>query len=179
MMKIKKLSINGCLEIQLNIIEDMRGRFVKTFNRDCYLSEKLETNFAEEYYSISKKNVIRGMHFQAPPHDHIKIVYCIDGEVFDVVLDLRTNSPTYGVVNTVNLSSKKGNLIYIPKGVAHGFCVTSEEATLVYKVSTVHAPNLDEGIAWDSVAIDWPTKNPIISDRDKSFSPFASFISPF
>jgi len=179
MFEIRQLGIQGCFEIQPKILDDNRGRFVKIFNRDEYLSAALETSFAEEYYSISKKNVIRGMHFQIPPLDQVKLVYCTDGEVFDVVLDLRLDSPTYGEVNSLSLSRKKANLIYIPKGVAHGFCATSEEATLVYKVSTVYAPELDAGIAWDSIGVEWPTKSPIISERDKSFVSLSKFTSPF
>ena len=92
---------------------------------------------------------------------------------------MRLNSPTYGKANSLYLSRKKANLIYIPKGVAHGFCAISEEATLVYKVSTVYSPELDAGVAWDSIGIDWPTMSPIISDRDKSFISLPNFISPF
>jgi dTDP-4-dehydrorhamnose 3,5-epimerase len=179
MFEINQLSIEGCLELRPKIMEDVRGQFIKIFNTNQYLAAGLEISFEEEYYSTSKKNVIRGMHFQRPPLDHVKIVYCTAGEVFDVVLDLRANSPTYGEVNTLFLSRKKANVVYIPKGVAHGFCATSEEATLVYKVSTVYAPELDGGVAWDSIGIEWPTRSPIISDRDKSFVSFANFISPF
>jgi dTDP-4-dehydrorhamnose 3,5-epimerase len=179
MFEIKQIGIQGSFEIQPKILDDNRGRFVKIFNRDQFFSKALETSFAEEYYSISKKNVIRGMHFQIPPLDHVKLVYCTDGEVFDVVLDLRLDSATYGEARSLYLSREKANIIYIPKGVAHGFCVISEEATLVYKVSTVYAPELDAGISWDSIGVDWPTKLPIISDRDKSFSSFSNFINPF
>ena len=109
----------------------------------------------------------------------MKLVYCVQGEVLDVVLDLRKGSPTYGTVDTFNLSAEKGNYLYIPKGMAHGFLATSETATLVYKVSTVYDPLNDMGVRWDSFGFNWPTSTPIISDRDSNIKPLSEFDSPF
>jgi dTDP-4-dehydrorhamnose 3,5-epimerase len=171
--------INGCYEIDINILNDPRGRFVKVFHADEFKKNGLETEFLEEYYSVSHKRVIRGLHFQAPPDDHVKMVYCVQGEVFDVVLDLRVGSPTYNEIRTFNLSAAKGNAIYIPKGLAHGFCVLSESATLIYKVSTVYSQQFDMGIHWSSAGVNWPISNPILSDRDLSFKRLTEFQSPF
>jgi len=179
MFQINPTAIPGCYEIQPRIFDDARGRFVKVFQRNAFIELGLEYNFAEEYYSISHKNVIRGMHFQLPPMDHVKIVYCVEGEVLDAVVDLRVGSSTYGQFELFELSSTKANSIYIPKGMAHGFCALSERAIMVYKVSTVYSPAHDAGVLWDSVGIPWPTTGAVLSARDKAFSRLEEFMSPF
>ncbi len=179
MFDITKSKIPGCLELQPKILEDARGRFVKVFHEQAFAEHGLETKFAEEYYSISSKNVIRGLHFQLPPMDHVKMVYCVEGEVIDVVVDLRVGSPAYGQHAIFELSAQKANSVYIPKGLAHGFCVLSEEAIMVYKVGTVYSPKHDAGISWDSVGIVWPTSEANLSLRDKNFPTLAQFDSPF
>ncbi|WP_323140462.1 dTDP-4-dehydrorhamnose 3,5-epimerase [Massilia phyllosphaerae] len=179
MFTLKPSAIPGCHEVLPRIMHDARGSFVKVFHADAFRELGLETAFTEEYYSHSHKGVIRGMHFQTPPADHVKMVYCVQGEVFDVVLDLRVGSPTYGQATTFTLSAEAGNYLYIPKGLAHGFCAVSDTATLVYKVSTVYAPENDAGVLWSSVGVDWPVDAPILSDRDARFSPFSEFESPF
>lgn len=171
--------LSGCHAIQPHVIDDARGRFVKVYHQEAFAEAGMETSFAEEYYSHSRRGVIRGLHFQTPPHDHVKMVYCVHGEVFDVVLDLRVGSPTYGKTATFHLSADKANYLYIPKGLAHGFCATSDTATLIYKVSTVYAPQHDAGILWSSVDVDWPTDQPILSERDTRFVALADFVSPF
>jgi dTDP-4-dehydrorhamnose 3,5-epimerase len=161
------------------VFEDTRGRFVKVFHQGAFAELGLETNFAEEYYSVSRQGVIRGMHFQTPPMDHVKVVYCTQGAVFDVVVDLRRGSPTYGQAVTFSLCAEDGNFVYIPKGMAHGFCVVSESATLVYKVSTVYAPEQDAGILSSSVNVEWPVHAPVMSNRDLEFPSLSQFESPF
>ena len=178
-MDLIKTQIDGCFELQASILDDARGRFVKIFNESEFESVELETVFKEQYYSVSKKNVIRGMHFQLPPFDHVKLVSCLRGTVFDVVIDLRVGSPTYGKSETFELSADKANSIYIPKGMAHGFCSLSDEAILVYNVSTEYAPEYDSGILWNSIDISWPIQDAILSVRDHAFIPFDKFVSPF
>ena len=179
MFKIKRSKIDGCCELTPNIFEDNRGSFVKVFHDEAFADLGLENKFAEEYYSKSFKGVIRGLHFQVPPEDHVKLVYCISGSVFDVVVDLRVGSPTFGQYDTFNLCADDANMVYIPKGMAHGFCSLSESSTLVYKTSTTYNPTCDSGILWNSVDIDWPDKDPVLSNRDKNFCDFKSFKSPF
>jgi len=171
--------IPGCYEIQPRVLDDIRGRFVKVFHANVFLELGLEASFAEDYYSVSRKGVIRGMHFQAPPADHVKVAYCVQGGVFDVVLDLRVGSPTYGQAASFNVTAEKANLVYIPRGLAHGFCPVSEVATLVYKVSTVYSPEYDSGVLWNSIGIDWPVASAVLSERDRAFKPFSEFKSPF
>ena len=179
MFKLEYGHLPGCIEIHPRIFNDTRGRFVKVFHRDEFQKLGLDTNFHEEYYSTSIRGVIRGLHFQTPPNDHNKVVFCVKGDVLDVLLDLRRGSPTYGKVATYLLSEEKGNFLYIPKGIAHGFCVLSSEATLVYKVSSVYNQTSDAGILWSSVQVDWPVSNPIVSGRDLGFPELANFESPF
>jgi len=179
MFQIRELVLKGCYELKSKVLDDFRGKFVKIFHEDEFKMMGLETNFSEEYYSESKKNVIRGMHFQTPPMDHVKLVYCVEGSAIDAVVDLRVNSETYGQFTLFELSASKGNAIYIPKGMAHGFCVLSEKAIMVYKVSTIYSPENDTGIHWNSINIPWPTSSPIVSDRDQGLPPFNQFLSPF
>jgi len=179
MFDIKTCKIKGCLELQPKVFADNRGKFVKVFHEQAFANLGLETNFVEEYYSVSNKHVIRGLHFQLPPMDHVKMVYCVQGEAMDVVVDLRLNSPTYGQHVSFKLSSSKANSIYIPKGLAHGFCALSENTIMVYNVSTVYSPEHDAGISWDSVGIEWPTQEANLSQRDLSFCTLTEFNSPF
>lgn len=179
MFKIEPSKLAGCYKFSPKVIGDTRGRFVKIFHEPSYSALGLEINFAEEYYSVSHKNVIRGLHFQVPPVDHVKMVYCLEGHALDVVLDLRVGSPTYGQYEMFELNSINSSSIYIPKGMAHGFCALSENTIMVYKVSTVYSPAHDAGILWSSVGVQWPTTEPILSARDQSFLTLEQFESPF
>lgn len=176
---LKHTTIPGCYELQPMVIEDERGSFVKTFHKGDFAAHGLKTVWAEQYYSVSKQRVLRGLHFQTPPHDHVKIVHCIAGDVFDVVVDLRKGSQTYGQFACINLSAKHGNMIYLDSGLAHGFYTISETATLVYSVTSAYAPEHDAGIRWDSINIPWPDRDPILSARDKAFPGLADYHSPF
>jgi dTDP-4-dehydrorhamnose 3,5-epimerase len=178
-IEIKETTIKGCVELLPKQFNDSRGKFVKTFHEQTFEELHLTTHFAEEYYSVSYNNVLRGLHFQTPPSDHIKVVYCLDGEVMDVVVDLRKGSPTYGKHDIIGLSSKKANMLYIPSGMAHGFYTISEKAVMLYKVTTVYDHANDTGIRWDSCGIAWPSKEPVISERDSKFISFNEFNSPF
>ena len=179
MFEFQETTLPGCFEIHPKIIHDNRGRFVKTFHKDLFKEKGIQTDFREEYYSHSKKGVIRGMHFQTPPSDHEKLVYCISGEVIDVIVDLRIGSPTYGQHAAFTLNAAKATSLYIPKGMAHGFYATSDLATLIYKVSTIYDQSNDSGILWSSIGFNWPTHDPITSERDKYFCRLVDFASPF
>lgn len=159
--------------------EDMRGTFIKTFHQDTFKEKNIESNFKESFYSYSKKNVIRGMHFQNPPHDHAKLVYVTQGAVLDVVVDLRRGSPVYGKFFSAELSSENHQLIYMPKGCAHGYLSTKDNSCVIYMHTTIHAPSADGGIHFESFGFDWGVGNPIVSDRDRSFRPLDDYKSPF
>jgi dTDP-4-dehydrorhamnose 3,5-epimerase len=178
-MQIIDTKLKGCFEIQPAIHKDLRGEFVKTFHLPTFSKAGVSEGFPEEYYSVSKKHVIRGLHFQLPPDDHKKLVNVISGTVMDVVVDLRVGSPTYQQHMITELSDFKRNALLIPSGMAHGFCVLSDSATMIYRTSTVHSPKNDSGILWNSIGIDWPTLMPIVSERDLLLPKMNKFISPF
>ncbi len=161
--------ISGCNELQPKVVKDVRGTFIKTFCKDLFEEKGLRTDWVEQYYTVSRYNVLRGLHYQVPPHDHAKLVYCVLGEVLDVAVDLREGSPTYGKFTCVTLSSRKCNMLYLERGLAHGFYTKSELAILMYNVTSLYAPEYDMGIRWDSAAIPWPNESPILSDRDREF----------
>ncbi len=177
--KITTCPINGVFIIESSVFTDERGIFIKTFHENFFMGSHFNTFFKEEYYSVSNKNVIRGMHFQTPPFAHEKIVYCVNGKILDVILDLRKESPTYKKSFSVELNGSDGKIIYIPKGLAHGFCALIDNSIMMYKVSTVYCQNNDCGVRWDSFNFTWPVEKPIISSRDLSFPPLETFNNPF
>lgn len=177
-MEVKETSIPGCFEIMPFRQRDERGEFVKTFHEGFYRQHGLSFAAKEEYFSTSKQGVLRGMHFQLPPHHHAKLVYCLAGSILDVLVDLRIDSPQYGVPVTFALDDVERRILFIPAGVAHGFYTLSEWATLVYKTSTVHAPTADAGILWSSFDV-WPTRAPNLSPRDQGHPLLKDFTSPF
>jgi len=168
-MNVLPTTLDGVFEIENKRFEDHRGGFVKAFHADEFSKNDLETDFKESFYSVSGKGVLRGMHFQLSPHDHAKLVYVTDGEILDVAVDIRKNSSTFGECFSTILSSENAKSLYMDKGFAHGFLVLSESATVVYMVSTVHAPESDSGIKWDSFGFDWGIDCPVVSDRDAAF----------
>lgn len=178
-MRAEETEIPGCILLHPNAIKDSRGVFVKTFQATLFKKLGLDTEFKEDYFSISRQGVLRGMHFQIPPGDHSKLVYCIDGSVLDVVLDLRRDLPSYGEVYSTELDSHSGKLLYIPSGCAHGFYTRSANATMVYKTTSEYDPQCDQGILWSSIPLKWPDDRPQLSDRDETFSELQSFDSPF
>ncbi|AEF53543.1 dTDP-4-dehydrorhamnose 3,5-epimerase [Marinomonas posidonica] len=168
-MNIIETELEGVFEIKNKKFEDQRGVFIKTFHEGVFKEYGLEADFKESFFSISKKDVLRGMHFQMPPHDHEKLVYVTCGEILDVAVDIREDSLTYGQYFSTILSQENAKSLYIGKGYAHGFLTLSENATVVYLTSTVHSPENDTGIHWDSFGFDWHVKKPIVSERDASF----------
>ena len=178
-MKIKELEIPGCFLIEPREFTDNRGNFVKTFQASIYQELGIQSDFTEEYYSTSHKNVLRGLHFQTPPSDHNKLVYCIRGEVLDAFVDLRIGSPTYKQHLEVNLSENNKNVLFLCSGIAHGFLSMSDESIMVYKTSTEYNSECDTGISWDSTGINWPVSDPIVSERDQNFTTLENFNSPF
>ena len=178
-MELIKTPLSGCVELQPIIIQDSRGRLVKTYHQDMFASNGLDIDFKEEYYSISNRKIIRGLHFQMPPYDHVKFVTCLLGKIFDVVVDLRKDSPTYKQYFSIELDVDKGNMLYIPKGFAHGFQVLSEKAIFLNRTTTVYNPQSESGIRWDTCGIKWPKTNPILSNKDKQLSTLNDFKSPF
>jgi len=178
-MKIIETKLKGCYRIEPGRFQDTRGSFTKLYHEDIFQEHGINTELREQFFTVSHKNVLRGMHFQIPPHDHDKLVTCLTGRVLDVVLDLRKDSDTYGEAAAFELSANNGCILFIPSGMAHGFLSLEDNSGMLYATSTVHSPTHDRGIRWDSFGFEWPCIDPIISERDRSHPTFAQFESPF
>ena len=168
--KFTPTKIDGVVLIDVKKFGDNRGYFMETYKKDDFVSAGLCYDFVQDNQSKSKRGVLRGLHFQKQ-HQQAKLVRCIDGEVFDVCVDLRKGSSTYGQWVGAILSSKRGNQILIPKGFAHGFVVLSETAVFAYKCDELYCPNDEGGIIYNdpSIAIEWPNLNKyILSEKDKA-----------
>jgi len=178
-MEFITTEIDGLYLIKPNKFEDNRGSFIKTFHLDTLKKNGLKGDFKEGFYSTSAKNVLRGMHFQTPPHDHEKLVYVPNGSILDVVLDIRKNSPTYGKHVSQHLSSENGYIFYVPKGCAHGFLSLEDHTNVTYMQTTMYADGHDGGLNYDSFGFDWGIDAPIMSDKDKDLISFSDFTTPF
>lgn len=178
-MRLIETTIPGCFELQPDVWRDHRGTFVKHFHEEQFRALGLETNFVEEFFTRSSAGVLRGLHFMAPPFDQVKMVTCVSGRVLDAAVDLRRGSPTFGKYVVRELDDERCNILYMDKGIAHGFYVLSGDAILHYQVSTMHSPRHDCGIRWNSVGIPWPVAEPIVSNRDAALPAFDVFESPF
>jgi dTDP-4-dehydrorhamnose 3,5-epimerase/CDP-3, 6-dideoxy-D-glycero-D-glycero-4-hexulose-5-epimerase len=178
-MKIEKTALDGVYIINNFNASDDRGLFVKTFNKNSFNKNNLDFEIKESYYSVSKKNVIRGMHFQLPPYDHEKLVYVPKGSILDVVVDLRKQSKTYKKYISVALSGENNKAIFISKGLAHGFKSLENDTITVYNVASEYNSKADMGVRFDSFGFNWDTEEPILSQRDKAFDLFNEFITPF
>ena len=178
-MEITALKFPGCLKLIPKSIHDDRGVFVKTFEEPEYTRRGLRTDFVERFFSASLKHVVRGLHFQIPPHEHLKTVTCAYGTIMDVIVDLRLGSPTYGQIEVVELDGARGCVLYLPPGIAHGFLTRSDVSVVSYAVTRAHSPSHDMGIRWDSIPLDWGVESPIISERDRSLPMLSQFETPF
>lgn len=165
--------------IEPRIFTDERGAFIKTFNVGTFNQLGLDFQLAESYYSTSKKDVIRGMHFQTPDQDHTKIVYVTSGSITDVILDIRKGSPTFGKHISLELNDVNRRIVYIPSGFAHGFLAHTDDTCVVYNQSTGYSPEHDSGIHYDSFGFDWNIASPVTSSRDLQFPRLDEFDSPF
>jgi len=171
--------LSGAKIITLPSFADARGSFVKTFNEPAFAEMGISFSLKESYFSLSAKSVIRGMHFQLPPWQHSKIVFCPQGAILDVIIDLRKQSPTYGRHFAQELSGANHLAYYIPEGFAHGFKSLTDDAITYYLVSSAYSQPHDTGILYDSIGFDWEVNEPVISARDLSFVSLQDFETPF
>lgn len=173
------LSLPGLILIRPILAQDNRGFLIKNYSYDLFLKHGINFVPKEEFYSISQAGVLRGMHFQIPPGDYGKLVHCARGRVYDVALDIRAGSPTYGQAWGGELDDVRREALYLPPGFAHGFYSFAPETIVSYSVSHVHHKDLDQGIRWDSFDHAWPCPNPVISPRDGSLPTFQDSTTPF
>lgn len=168
-MKVIPAPLPGVLLIEPRIFGDERGYLFETFNERRYAEAGIVGPFVQDNLSRSTRGVLRGLHFQHP-HGQAKLASVIEGEVFDVVVDVRLGSPTFGRWHGVHLSEQSRRQLYVPSGFAHGFVVLSEHATFLYKCSDYYQPDAEHVLRWDdpAIGIQWPVTDVTVSDRDRS-----------
>ncbi len=178
-MQVETTDLPGVLILKPRVFEDARGFFLESYNRETLRSHGIETLFVQDNHSSSTRGTLRGLHFQLPPADQVKLVRVVRGAAWDVAVDIRVGSPTFGRWVGVELSATNFRQLYIPAGFAHGFCVLSEEAEVLYKVSHVYSPAHERGIIWNDPALQiaWPVAEPLLSDRDRGLGTLADYLS--
>ncbi len=170
----KKLKIPDLVLIEPTVFADQRGFFMETYNRREFENFGINTEFVQDNHSRSIKGVLRGLHYQLKEKAQAKLVRVIKGEIYDVAVDIRRGSPYYGKWVGVILSESNKRMLFIPEGFAHGFCVLSREAEVLYKTSEFYSPAHERGIIWNDpdLRIEWPIKNPLLSEKDKRWPRF-------
>ncbi len=178
-MKIIETPLEGLLIIEPRIFGDDRGFFIETHHRQRYREYGINRNFVQDNLSFSVKGTLRGLHFQKK-NPQAKLVQALTGEIFDVAVDMRPASATYGKWFGIKLSEQNKCQLFIPEGFAHGFCVLSENAHFLYKCSAYYDPQDEGGILWSdqTLAIDWPINKPIISEKDRRLPKLADLTPP-
>ena len=182
-MNLIKTKLDGLVLLRPTIIKDNRGYFMQSYHQKNINKLIGNISFVQDNESESYRGVLRGLHFQKPPYAQSKLVRCLKGKLLDVVLDLRNDSKTYGMIETILLSEENKNQLFIPKGFAHGFVVLSEIAIFSYKVDNYYNSDAESGIIWDDhdLNIDWKINKADIrvSEKDAKLSTFNNFVSPF
>ena len=179
--RFTRLEIPEVVLIEPVVFPDERGFFLEVYKYSEFAAFGITERFLQDNHSRSVKGVLRGLHYQNPPKAQGKLVRVVAGEIFDVAVDIRKGSPTYGRWVGVNLSSENKRMLYIPPGFAHGFCVLSEEAEVLYKTTEEYAPEFETGIIWNDpeIGIRWPVEDPIISEKDARWPPLKDAVNGF
>ena len=180
-MQLVKTHFRDLFIIQPRVFADERGYFLETYNKEAFTRQGLQIDFVQDNQSGSVANVIRGLHFQLPPHAQGKLVRVISGSVLDVALDLRKGEPTFGHHFKMHLSAADNQMIYIPGGFAHGFKTLEDNTVFAYKCTHHYVREAERTIQWNDpvLGIDWESDNPILSEKDKTGLAFDDFNSPF
>lgn len=171
-MKISETALPGVLLIEPQVFTDARGFFFESWRQDRYHAQGLPVSFVQDNISVSAGNVLRGLHFQHP-HAQGKLIQTLHGEIFDVAVDVRVGSPTFGRWLGMVLSAENHRQLYIPGGFAHGFCVISATSVVLYKCTDFYHPQSEGGVLWNDpdLGIEWPVQAPILSPRDAAYPP--------
>ena len=169
--EFKRLEIPDVILITPKVFIDERGFFMETYQKGEFAKARITGEFVQQNHSKSVKGVLRGLHYQKEPYAQAKLVRCIKGEIFDVAVDIRRESDTFGKYVSAMLSEENKSMLYIPRGFAHGFEVLSRKAEVVYNVDNIYSKNNESGIIWDDphISIDWPIKNPVLSNKDRDW----------
>jgi dTDP-4-dehydrorhamnose 3,5-epimerase len=169
-MKTAETSLKDVLIIEPDVFNDPRGFFMETFHQEKYRELGIKATFVQDNLSSSVRGTLRGLHYQHP-HDQAKLVQILAGRVFDVVVDIRRGSPTFGRWTGMELDAQSPRQLYVPEGFAHGFCVLSERAIVAYKCTDFYAPNDEGGMIWSDpdAGIDWPIGEPLLSEKDSRY----------
>lgn len=168
-MKIEETSLTNVKLIKPKVYGDQRGHFLEAYRQDLFKKHGIELEFVQDNISTSKKNTLRGLHYQLPPASQAKLIMVVQGKILDVAVDLRENSPTFGESFSTELSSENRHMLLVPTGFAHGFSVLSDEATIYYKCNDYYNKELERGVRWNDseLKIDWKVDDPILSEKDK------------
>ncbi len=183
-MEVKTTAIPGVLTLKPRYFHDARGYFVETYSTRSAQRAGLTMTFVQDNQSLSlKRGTVRALHFQVSPQPQAKLVRVVRGSIYDVAVDLRIGSPTYGRWEAVTLTAQAGEQLFIPRGCAHGFCTLEADTEVAYKVDDYYAPECERGLTWDdpTLAISWPVSpaEAVLSDKDRGLGCFADFVSPF
>jgi len=173
-MEFQKTELEGAILIKPKFFKDERGFFVESYSKKVFQENGIDVEFVQDNHSMSvEKGVLRGLHFQKNPHAQSKLVRVTKGSAYDVIVDLRKNSPTYRKWQGFKLSADNGQMLFIPKGFAHAFCTLEENTEFMYKVDEFYSPESDSGIAWNDpeLNVDWPIESPILSEKDQRLKP--------
>lgn len=178
-MQFEKTSLDKVWLIKPRIFEDDRGHFLESFRKEIFKEQGVEYDFVQDNISTSTKGTIRGLHYQINPHSQAKLVMAVYGEILDVAVDIRKDSPTFGKYFSAVLNDKNRNMMLVPSGFAHGFSVLSDRATVAYKCDQYYHKESERGVRWNDpdVGVDWKTKTAILSDKDQK-QPLLKEIQP-
>ena len=178
-MNVDYTVLRDVLIITPRVFKDARGFFFESYNQEAFRANGIGAAFVQDNHSRSVRGTLRGLHFQLPPFAQVKLVRCVRGGIWDVAVDIRAGSPTFGRWAGVELSAENFRQLYIPTGFAHGFCVLSDEAEVLYKTSAVYSQAHELGIAWNDpdLAIAWPEAEPLLSDRDRRAGSLAEYLA--
>jgi dTDP-4-dehydrorhamnose 3,5-epimerase len=178
-MQIEALKIKGTYHIHFEPRKDERGHFMRIYDQQTFEQHGLQVNWLQENHVYSaKKNTLRGLHMQVPPYAETKLLRCVSGAVLDVFVDLRESSPTFGQWDSVKISAEEQNMVYVPKGFAHGYLCLTDNTEVSYRVDSVYHPQSERAIRWDDpqLAIEWGVDEPIVSEKDQNAPSFQDFI---
>jgi len=181
-MEFIPTKLKGAWLIKPKVFQDNRGFFLESYSKKIFEEHGIICDFVQDNHSMSaQKGVLRGIHFQKPPHAQAKLVRVVKGSVYDVIVDLRKNSETYGQWEGYTLSAENFEMLFIPRGFGHAFCTLEDNTEFLYKTDNYYAPDSEGGIIWNDpdLKIEWPVEDPTLSEKDGNLPKFSEFINPF